>query len=43
MPTLVDAAANFRFEPKRTDAALRSNGSNARQSGRSESARSARF
>jgi hypothetical protein len=28
MPTLVDAAANFRFEPKLTDAAQGLNGSN---------------
>jgi hypothetical protein len=34
MPTLVDAAANFRFEPFLRDAALRSNGRNVKQSGR---------
>jgi hypothetical protein len=39
MPTLVDAAANFRFEPKLPDAAQRSNGSNVGQSRRSVSER----
>ena len=39
MPTLVDAAANFRFEPILPDAAPRSNGGNVGKFGRSVSAR----
>jgi hypothetical protein len=43
MPTLVDTAANFRFEPKLTDVAQHSNGSNVGQSGRSVRVRYAYF
>jgi hypothetical protein len=39
MPTLVDAAANFRFEPILPNAAQRSNGSNVGQSRPSMSSR----
>jgi hypothetical protein len=39
MPTLVDAAANFRFEPFLPDVAPRSNGSNLRKTRRSVSVR----
>jgi len=43
MQTLVDAAANFRFEPKLPDAALFSNGGNVGESGRRKIARDVNF